>query len=162
MKARIAVGLLLSALFAACTSNTPKKATGDPSSLLTGEIDSFKRISEIRTFEKDSLWKYIDGAADHFVELGFEKLATADYSKDSVEMTVEVYAFSSGQGPAKIYGENKSSDVRIVPVGDEGFVSEGLLMFRRGNLFVQINCYNPDAEDAQLIRLAKAIDKNSK
>jgi hypothetical protein len=149
-------------LFSSCSGRNDKKTAINPETALMENLDSFKRTKPVKTYDKDNLWKYIDGAADKYVELGFEKLAAADYAKDSLELTIEIYAFSSSSGPLAIYQNNKAPDERTFDITDEGFVTEGLLMFRDRNIFVQITCYNPDTDDAQLIRLARAIEQNLK
>jgi len=150
---------MLSALLIGCSGKRAGKIAILPADLMLDKLDDFKRATFTRTFGRDDLWKYIDGAAEKYLGLGFEYVATADYIKDSIETTVEIYSLSSKDGPLTLYRENISPDDRIVSIGDEGFVSEGLLIFRRANILAQLNCYNPEPRDADLIRLARAIDK---
>ncbi len=142
----------------------------NPDAGLTEKLGDFAKASEIRMYDKETLWQYNDGAAERYLELGFEKMATADYRADSLEATVEVYAFAAQSGAEGIYNDNvapgeaspETGEERTLEIGDSGFVSEGLLLFYMGNVFVQINCYNPDPPDAVLIKLARALEQNLK
>jgi hypothetical protein len=153
--------LLLAFIFIFSCAQNKKQVPGniDPEYLLINNIGEFSRVDTVRVFDKDNLWKYIDGAADKLVELGFEKLAVADYSHDSLEVTAEIYAFISSDGANQVYSDNKTAHERIIKIGDEGFITPGLLFIHKRNLHIQVSCYNLEAGDSPLLQFGRDLDK---
>ena len=122
------------------------------------KLSDFERSSEIRTYDAENLWQYIDGAAEQFVGYGFEKLATAEYARADTTLAVEVYLFSSVQGAFSIYSEYSDALSEFADLGTAGFISRGELFFYRDKYFAYLNCYGWDIPEKTLQRIGLAID----
>lgn len=111
-----------------------------------------------RTYAPDTLYEYIDGAADLYLSYGFEEVAVADYVKGGGEdgwITVDVYDMGAPLHAFGIYGSERPPDVEAFPAGVQGYESEGLIAFWRGDYYVKVMLI--DGEDMEAARaLARA------
>lgn len=55
------------------------------------ELQGWQRAGEVSTFGPDSLWEYINGAADLFLSYGFRQLDVGELESGGVRVTVGVY-----------------------------------------------------------------------
>jgi hypothetical protein len=111
-----------------------------------------------RTYAPDTLYEYIDGAADLYLSYGFEEVAVADYVKGEGEdgwITVDVYDMGAPLHAFGIHGSERPPDVEAFPAGVQGYESEGLIAFWRGDYYVKVMLI--DGEDMEAARaLARA------
>jgi hypothetical protein len=111
-----------------------------------------------RTYAPDTLYEYINGAADLYLSYGFEEVAVANYVKgegDEGWITVDVYDMGAPLHAFGIYGSEMPPDVQPFPAGVQGYVSEGLIAFWRGDYYVKVMLI--DGEDMEAARaLARA------
>lgn len=90
-------------------------------------------------FVKDGLFNYIDGAAELFMEFGFNDLNVYEYGKDKDTLTLEVYSMESPESALGFYLMKCGKDLQLQ--GKEG--DEESLRYQmpilRGSYFVLIN-----------------------
>lgn len=55
------------------------------------ELEGWQPTAEPRAYGADSLWEYINGAADQFVASGFEELEVRGLRRDDLEVEVQLY-----------------------------------------------------------------------
>lgn len=118
--------------------------------------------SQPERFDRETLYQYIDGAAEAYLAHGFQSCIVADYvfpadSSPAVEVTAEAYRFDSGDGAAEQLSAERPSDASPV-AGVEGTVSDGDVLFSlRGHDLLKLTVLTPGkgADDA-LRRLAAA------
>jgi hypothetical protein len=103
----IAGTCLLLALSAGCGSarNTPAAADlAPPEQALpaTDAVPGWAQVEAPRTYDHDTLYDFMDGAADLYFTYAFEQLAVADYQgSDGGSVRVEIYRTTT---PADAYG----------------------------------------------------------
>ncbi len=144
---------------AACPQNKkqpPESAV--PETALLATLGDFKVNSDIRTYDSESLWEYIDGAADQIILLGFDKMATADYIRDDTSLTVEIYLFLAPQGAFSIFSEYSDISAKDPGLGGESKVADGELMFYEDKYFVYLNCFGVAVPETSLVKIAASID----
>lgn len=153
------IGLGLIAILINCSGRSrTKPGACTPEKALPAKLSDFARKSDIRVFDKENLWRFIDGAAETYLQYGFDKVATADYAGSGRQFSVEIYCFADPLGAFGIYAENRTSDEYYVSAGTEGFVAAGLLMFFRGRYFVHVNLYDQDLPRDTVVKIGTAID----
>ena len=126
----------------------------------SGEVSGWARSGEVRTFDAKSLWEYIDGDAERYIQAGVSKTLTSDYRyQDKVDAVADIYQMSAPAGAQKIFSSESSTDSQPVQVGDEGRLYKSSLVFRKGSCFVRLTAYEESPEVSKgLVDLARGIE----
>jgi polyferredoxin len=125
----------------------------------SGEVAGWTRGARVRTFQAEDLWKYIDGAADRYVEAGVVRTVTAEYRfQDRVDATADVYIMKSAEGASKLFEAESAKGSKPLAVGDAGRLYKGSIVFRQGASFVRIVALG-DCPAEALIALATGIGR---
>jgi hypothetical protein len=137
------------------------RATHGPTLPAAQEVKAGSR-SELESFDRETLYQYIDGAAEAYLTRGFQRCVVADYtfpsgSAPAVEATAEVYRFDRADGAAEQLAVEKPAGATPV-VGIEGTVSDGdVLLSLRGRDLLKVTVLAPGpAAAAALERIAAA------
>lgn len=107
-----------------------------------------------RRYDKDNLYEYINGHAEHFIGAGFQGLSVGEYGMDAegqpqvvinlYDMGTPINAFGLLVGEA---GERKSADV-----GALGFTTGKGVSFIQGPYYVQLSLFDPALPALDLAR----------
>lgn len=108
---------------------------------------------EVRSFEGEDLFDYMDGGAELYYEYGFRRLWVRDYRSEGEELRAELYEMEDPEGAfglltAEAVGEE-------VEVGQEGFYEDGTLVFWKGSYFVRVSAEGDLREE--VLKLGRAI-----
>ena len=118
----------------------------------------------IKNYTADDLFEYINGEAELYFQYGFKNLISGFYLNERNEkqgLSADVYRMSSPLEAFGIYSRYRGMGVRIVEVGQEGFVSPAQMMFCQGRYFVQLNASGTAALPAGVfLSMARAISAN--
>ena len=155
------LAFLLALAWSPGAAQTPKPTAGSPElTRLVPEPAGWKPTEPTRFFLPESLFEYIDGAAESFLGYDFRELAVAQLARSGQagSLTVEIYDMGEPRNAFGIYGAERYPDSRFLPVGTQGYYEEGSLNFFAGRYYVKLMCYDcgPDAE-AQLTGIATGI-----
>jgi len=141
------------------------RASHGPAVPSAAAIGASSRL-EVGTFDRETLYEYIDGAADGYLENGFQRCAAADYTIEveggaAVELTIEVYRFADHGGARQQLAAERPAVAGEVP-GVPGAVSDGtVLLATVGRDYVKAVTLTPGpAAAAALVRVAKTIGGN--
>ena len=126
----------------------------------SGEVSGWARSGEVRTFDAKSLWEYIDGDAERYIQAGLSKTLTSDYRyQDKVDAVADIYQMSAPAGAQKIFSTESATESQPVQVGDEGRLYKSSLVFRKGSYFVRLTAYEESPEVRKgLVALARGIE----
>ncbi len=108
---------------------------------------------EVRRFEGERLFDYMDGGAELYYEYGFRRLWVRDYRSEEGELRAELYEMEDPQGAfGLLTGEGGGEEVGI---GQRGFYGDGTLVFWKGPHFVRVSA----EEDlrGKVLKLGRAI-----
>lgn len=127
--------------------------------------DSFPRIDGLEfdgkaeVYYPDSLFEYIDGAADQFLEYDFKVLFSRNYKgPDGKAITIDVYKHKNLTNAFGIYSQEKPDIGNFIDVGSQGYYEEGILNFFKGPYYVKISSFDLGKnEKTKLIETAKNI-----
>ena len=139
----------------------PELATED--NLISLETVNLVQTSS-KTYTPNNLFQYINGQAEQFLAYGFNNLKVIEYTdppQKTLHATVELYRMANPVAAFGIYSSGRYEGVRYVDYGAEGFISEPILVFFKGEYYVKISCFPHDASQRlpALEQLAEAIDK---
>lgn len=124
--------LLLIAALTACSS----QESGFP------EVAGWTQPGEVLTYDSDTLWEYINGAAELFVAYGVQSCRTTDLTSGDLTVTVDLYDMGT---PLNAYGvfEREASGESIQLTGAiAAMVSppyQALLL--KGSTYAKVNAY---------------------
>lgn len=136
---------LLLVVMAGCASarSTPAVNLAPPEQALpaTDAIPGWAQVEAPRTYDRDTLYDFMDGAADLYFTYAFERLAVADYQgPDGGSVRVEIYRTTT---PADAYGLfTYNAYGEPLDLGAEGRQSEGGLSFWQDHNCVLVTARN--------------------
>lgn len=123
------------------------------------EIEDFSYDGKIDTYTPDTLFEYINGGADLFLNFDFVKLHSLRYkNKDGGEITADIYIHSDLPNGFGIYTQEKPTEGDFIEIGTEGYYEEGILNFFKGPAYVKISSFDLGKnEELILKKLAEEI-----
>lgn len=128
-----------------------------------GFLEGWALDGNIKTFNSENLYKYINGEAELYLSYGFEMLAAGVYiSKESPDkaLAVNVYKMGSPLDAFGVYSRNCDPDAADAKIGNGSFVNDSQLMFYKDKYFVQLSASGPVNPEAKaFIECAKEISK---
>ncbi|MCX6565084.1 MAG: hypothetical protein NTW38_01440 [Candidatus Aminicenantes bacterium] len=105
----------------------------------------------------ETLFEYIDGAAENFLSYDFVELALGRYrGAGGAEMTVEIYDMGAPDNAFGIYGSERYPDSRFLPIGVQGYIEDGVLNFFAGRFYVKLLAYPAGTETEAALKLFAA------
>jgi hypothetical protein len=125
----------------------------------SGVVAGWDKGDKTQTFDASTLWQYIDGGADQYVNAGLVSAATSDYKyQGNLEAVVDIYTMKTAAGAQKVFEADPPLDAKTPQLGDAARLYERSLVFRKGKYLVRITAYQavPGEADA-LLALANAI-----
>ncbi|MCP4580254.1 MAG: hypothetical protein GY839_01455 [candidate division Zixibacteria bacterium] len=159
MKYKIAVTVILALTLLNCTSSDNKTATYDINDILIPEIGGFTRSDQLNIYPADSLYNYIDGAAEEFIGYGVTQVASAEYRKGDFIYAVDIYEFADPLGAFGIYARRRLPTDRFIDLGAEALIGSGYVYYLKDRFFATINSYGEDLPDlTSLNNFAEALD----
>lgn len=117
------------------------------------EIQGWKMKVNDRVYNSGDLWELINGAADIFLSYYFEDLHIAEYTKKDQMIRVELYKHRTTDDTYGIYTAERMPDYAQVPIGSQGYKSQGVLNFLSGNYYVKIMSAGVKEADEQSISM---------
>lgn len=125
------------------------------------EIKGWEKQEEIREFNPNTLWDYINGAADSYLKYNFKDLRVAEYrNKAGTYFTVEVYRHASLHDGYGIYASERPDSSNWLQIGDEGYAEAGILNFLADEYYVKLRSSSTkDATLAAMKKVAAAVGK---
>ena len=131
---------------------------------LLPDISGWKQIEEPQFYYPESLFEYINGAAEIYLSYDFRKCAVAQYEGETGESNVslEIYDMGSPVTAFGIYSAERFPDNHFIDIGTQGYMEEGTLNFLTGRYYVKMLCFDcGDNWDEYLTDFARRIEEKS-
>lgn len=155
----LALVSLIALVLVSCAGEETAKVT-DAASFLTDEIKQggLVRVGEVRTFEGQALWEYINGGAELYHDYNFIKVVTADYKAGDVELVADIYEFDTPLNAYGLYSMLRPADPTYVNLGAEGYAAPGTIMFVSGQYMLKVIGFDDtEATNATMSDLAGGL-----
>ena len=113
------------------------------------DIKGWQPEDEVLTYNPENLYEYINGAADQFLDYGFQILQSRDLSKGDLKITVDIYDMGESLNAFGMYKTERPRDLNGVPVGTEGIITppyQALLL--KDRYYVKVNAYEGELSDS--------------
>jgi hypothetical protein len=117
---------------------------GDPALLaMIPKIDGWTATEKTRSYFPDTLYEYIDGAAESYIGYDFKELAVAEFAKSGTQasLTLEIYDMGNDLDAFGIYSAERFPDNKTVDVGTHGYIEGEVLNFIAGTDYVKLLCF---------------------
>ena len=126
------------------------------------EIPGWKQSGEIETYSPQTLFEYINGAADLFLAYDFEELMIVEYQNDrKATLTVDVYRHRIPLLAFGIFSQERLQSATILDIGVQGYREKEFLNFWTGPYYVKIAGFKIEPEDEKaLTALARKLAEN--
>ena len=126
------------------------------------EVSGWRQSGEPQTFTPQTLYEYINGAADLYLMYDFQELKVAEYQNDKkASITVEVYRHQTPTHAFGIYSQERLPSANFIEIGTQGYIENNVFNFLTGPYYVKVSRYNTGAEDqVVLLAFAKTISEN--
>lgn len=147
---RIAKIVFLCIIFASLlTGNIARleaKATSSLSSLLP-EVIQWELSEEPERYLPETLFEYINGAAEIYLVYDFEELIVAHFKNQGspASLTVEIYDMGKVKNAFGIYSAERFPDSHFLLIGNGGYVEESAMNFIVDRYYIKLFCF--DCED---------------
>ncbi len=112
----------------------------------------------------ETLFEYINGGADLFLNFDFVTLYSRKYKNISGgEITADIYIHSDLPNGLGIYSQEKPDKGNFINIGTEGYYEDGILNFFKGPIYVKLSGFDlGDKRESILKDLAFNISKRIK
>ncbi|MBP2681730.1 MAG: hypothetical protein H6Q78_1593 [Candidatus Krumholzibacteriota bacterium] len=147
-------------ILAGCAAAGPRENPPlEPAKLLRDlALDGWTRDGDAQIFTPETLFEYIDGAADAYLGFEFEELAAASYDGESKRsLTIEIYRHAGLRNAFGIYTQERPQQGNFVEIGTEGYYDTGILNFFHGPFYVKVMGFRLGDEDRNILN---AVAKN--
>jgi hypothetical protein len=124
-------------------------------------VEGWTLAQDATVYNPNNLFDVIDGAADLYLEYDFVDLHIGRYTKDSLEIKVEIYKHSSSLDAFGIFSQERFADYHFINLGVQGYLEKGALNFLSGIYYVKISTIQEGAaaQDGMLL-IAKVVEKH--
>jgi len=124
------------------------------------DLDEWTQIEESQTYYPESLFEYINGAAEIYLSYDFEELIVSQYKEQETESNVslEIYDMGANKNAFGIYSAERYPESIFLNIGLQGYIEEGAFNFLAGNYYIKLLCFDcKESSDKILKKFAKEI-----
>jgi len=120
------------------------------------DIDKRLKADEYTEYEGMSLFDYIDGGAEIYIDLGFIKVGALDYilniDDEEYYFTLDIYDMKERINAFGLYAAERYGDLQAVNAGVEGYIGGGALNFWAKQFYVKIRADDDSDEINDLLK----------
>jgi hypothetical protein len=117
----------------------------------SSQISPFIASEEAIVFEKDKLYQHINGAADIYLEYGFESVLNQQYSDDQSTIVLDIYRMSDSEAAFGIYSLFRDPNKPALNIGDDGVEFEYQISFWQEKYYVVLMGYDNSADTKKML-----------
>lgn len=116
-------------------------------------LKGFSFDGTLDTYTPDTLFEYINGGADLFLNFEFVKLHSRRYKNEKGgEITVDIYFHGDHSNGFGIYIQERAEEGEFITIGTEGYYEEGVLNFFKGTAYVKMSTFDLGEEEEKIMK----------
>jgi hypothetical protein len=121
---------------------------------LLPEMEYWSLTESAKDYFPETLYEYIDGAAEIYLGYDFKQLIVGQYEKkdSQASLSVEIYDMGSEKNAFGIYSAERFPDTRFIPVGNQGYLEEGSLNFLVDRYYIKLLCFDCGEESESFLK----------
>ena len=123
------------------------------------EIDHWQKADTVTVYSSSNLWERINGAADLFLNYGFQELFAADLHKEDIGLALEIYDMGTPLNAFGIYNTEAPGKKKKLKIGTEAVLtppSQGFLL--KGRYYVKLDVFEGKMSEKDGEELLAAVD----
>ena len=101
-------------------------------------VPGWKLAVPARTYDKESIFQYINGAAELYFAYDFRAAAAAEYQNGETSIIIDVYDMTAPENAFGIYSLNRYPEANYVDIGNEGILVDTNLDFWKGQYYCKV------------------------
>lgn len=109
-------------------------------------------------YKPDTLYQYIDGAADVYLLYDFQSLLHQDFKNGAAELAADIYEMKTPEDAFGMFSSERSASYKFTATGIEGYHSKGVMNFVQDRYYVKLTGSGTNA-DLALDQLANTISQ---
>jgi hypothetical protein len=116
--------------------------------------DAWQASEHPHQYLPETLFEYINGAAESYIGYDFKELLVAQYTKKGApagSLTLEIYDMGNSRNAFGIYGAERYPESLFIPVGAQGYYEDGSLNFLAGRYYIKLMCFDCGTDAEQLL-----------
>ncbi|UCC38507.1 MAG: hypothetical protein JSV96_11800 [Candidatus Aminicenantes bacterium] len=119
------------------------------------EIKSWKFSEAPQNYLPETLYEYINGAAEIYLAYDFKELIVGQYEKpdQGASITIEIYDMGSGKNSFGIYSAERFPDSKFISIGNQGYLEEDVLNFIVGKYYIKLLCFDCNEKSEESLKL---------
>ena len=113
-------------------------------SSLLPEVESWKLSEAAQNYFPETLFEYINGAAEIYLAYDFTELVVGQYKERNNEasLSLEIYDMGNERNSFGIYSAERFPDTKFISAGNQGYLEEGTLNFIVGKYYIKLLCFD--------------------
>lgn len=129
------------------------KTASSLSSLLP-VVMKWELSEEPEMYLPETLFEYINGAAEIYLVYDFEELIVAQFKKQDspASLTVEIYNMGKVKNAFGIYSAERFPDSHFLSIGNGGYVEEGALNFIVDRYYIKLLCFDCKDDSEKILK----------
>lgn len=121
------------------------------------DIRGFKMEMNYPVYTPDNLWDYINGGAEAYNALGFEKLIVVEYTRGKkTSVKLEIYTHRNPDLAFGIYALERSPSYNFAKIGVQGYSDQDFINFLKGRYYVKIYTHSKSAKAIEAVQTLAA------
>jgi len=135
--------------------------SGDITCYLPGKTENIGWVMEgsPQVAEGEGLFDLINGGAETYFQLGFQRAVISTFSNRGKRINLEVYEMKDPASASAVYARKAGNGGKPIPLGEAGVLHGYYLHFWKGLFQVTLTGYDSDPETLQgLMTIAKAVE----
>jgi hypothetical protein len=125
------------------------------------ELGEWALLEAPRHAEDDGLFALINGGAEVYLKLGFQRAVIADYiNNEDQSVTLEIYEMDTPEAAAKLYESKAGKEGERISLGDAAIFAHYYLNFRQGKFLVTLTGSDSKKETMDgLMTIARIVEE---
>lgn len=137
---------------AALTASCADQPSGFP------QVDGWTQSGEVRIYNAENLWEYIDGAAVLFEEYGVRTCTTADLSAADLSVTVDLYEMGSDLAAVGVFRrENSAQEVDLAGTTIASVSPPYQALMVKGSIYAKVNVFEGELTESNGQQLLEGL-----
>ena len=119
------------------------------------DISGFPKSGEVITYKPETLFEFMDGAAELYLLYDFAEMNVQVYEdKKGNTINIEIYDHQNVNNSFGIYSQERPYECEFLSVGTQANYIEGYLNFYQGRYYVKLTGYSLGAKDKEILTTA--------
>ena len=125
------------------------------------KIKGWKLNKNILCYSPETLYEYINGAAELYLKYSFVELKTAEYTRrDKSSVIVEIYRHQTSLDAYGIFSQERSAKGEFLDIGTQSYFEDPFINFIAGDYYIKIYSYDLENNTKEILQeFARNIDR---